>query len=210
MLIYITVEAAAEAAGVFAFAEAAGMINYYVSPRRSDDGKEKGSDEEEESGYESESDDEEAYTSSSTISESGRRGRNGRASRSRSGSRISRSRSRSVEIRHEIDRIDEEEEDKAIEADRKPFVEPKVDTAEVDATHADLDTTILPEHVRISASLLIKLTFALRYAAIITTTACVLIRMQLSMGNGNTVGTLTNQRLTFWDRDLGFGTVLEC
>jgi hypothetical protein len=29
------VEAAAEAAGVFAFAEAAGMINYFVSPRKS-------------------------------------------------------------------------------------------------------------------------------------------------------------------------------
>ena len=29
-------EAAAEAAGVFAFAEATGMINYYVSPRKSE------------------------------------------------------------------------------------------------------------------------------------------------------------------------------
>lgn len=49
----IIVEAAAEAAGVFAFAEAAGMINYYVSPRRFDHGEGKSSkdSDEEESGY---------------------------------------------------------------------------------------------------------------------------------------------------------------
>ncbi len=50
LLINYTVEAAAEAAGVFAFAEAAGIINYYVSPRKSEDNvKEEAEETEEES-----------------------------------------------------------------------------------------------------------------------------------------------------------------